>query len=70
MLQDLAIMGAFLAFGNWKFYRFDPFLPVWKRALKVALALAATAAVSYYFETKGVLVLLGLFLVPLVYVHG
>jgi hypothetical protein len=70
MLQDLAIMAAFLVFGNWRFYRFDPFQPAWRRVLKVVLALAASAVVSYYFGTKGVLVLLSLFLLPLVYVHG
>jgi len=70
MLLDLAIVAAILAFGNWKFYRFDPFLPVWKRVLKTVLALAVTGGVSWYFGTKGVAVMLGVMTIPLLYVHG
>lgn len=70
MLLDLAIVAAILAFGNWKFYRFDPFLPVWKRVLKTVLALAVTGGVSWYFGTQGVAVMLGVMTIPLLYVHG
>src|SRR6185503_5813601 len=70
MLLDLGIMAALLAFGNWKFHRVDPFLPAWKRVVKTVLALAVTAIVSWYFGTKGVLVMLGVMMIPLVYVHG
>jgi hypothetical protein len=70
MLLDLAIVAAILAFGNWKFRRFDPFLPVWKRVLKTAMALAVTAVISWYFGTRGVMAMLGVIMIPLLYVHG
>jgi hypothetical protein len=70
MLIDLSIAAAVLLFGNLVFYHFDPMLPLWKRIGKVVLALAILGVVSHYFGHAGVLIAAGIFLVPLVYIHG
>jgi hypothetical protein len=70
MLLDLALVAAILAFGNVKFRRFDPKLPLSRRIMKTVIALAITAIISHYFGTKGVLIALGIVAIPLVYVHG
>src|SRR5689334_19184186 len=45
-------------------------MPLWRRALKTALALAATAALSYWFGRTGVVVAGGVALLAFGYVHG
>jgi len=70
MILDLAMMAVFLTIGNIAFWKFDPFQPMWRRALKIAVALAITAAVSLYFGRKGVLVWFALAVLPIIYVHG
>jgi hypothetical protein len=70
MLVELAVVALLLLIGNIAFWHFDPDLPLWRRALKVVIALAVTAAVSYYFGRTGVIVAGALVLVPLIYVHG
>ena len=70
MLLDLAIVAGLLVFGNIKFRHFDPRMPLQRRVLKVLVILAVTAAVSHYFGRSGVLIGLGLSVLPVIYVHG
>ncbi len=70
MLFDLGIVAALLVFGNIQFRRFDPKLPLSRRLLKFFLALAVTAVVSHYAGRTGVLIAIGICLLPLVYIHG
>jgi hypothetical protein len=70
MLLDVAAMAVFLALGNVLFAHFEPFAPLWRRLLKVAVTLAITAAVSYYFGRTGVLIAFGIACLPLVFVHA
>ena len=63
-------MAVLLAIGNVQFRRFDPFQPLWRRLLKVFVALAITAAVSYYFGSTGVIVWFAIAALPVVYIHG
>lgn len=70
MILDLALVAAFLMYGNIKFRHFDPRLPRWRRVLKVILALIVTAVLSHYFGTRGVLIGVGVALLPIIYIHG
>jgi len=70
MLLDLAVVGALLVFGNIKFRHFDPRLPLLRRVLKVFAALAVTALLSHYFGRTGVLIGIGIAMLPVIYVHG
>src|SRR5689334_903568 len=70
MLLDVGVMAVFLAVGNVVFRHFDPFVPLWRRLLKIALILMVTAGISYFFGRRGVLAAFVLVSVPLVYVHG
>jgi len=64
------MVAAILVFGNIKFRHFDPRLPLRRRVMKVLAALAVTAAVSHYFGRAGVLIGLGIAMLPVIYVHG
>jgi hypothetical protein len=70
MRLALIVMAAFLALGNLVFYRFDPRQPLWRRLLKVVVALVVTAIAFHYFRWTGVMVWFALLLAPLVYIHG
>lgn len=70
MLLDVAVVAVVLAIGNVVFRHFDPFLPLWRRALKFAIILSATAAISYFFGRIGVIVVFGIALIPVIYIHG
>jgi hypothetical protein len=70
MILDVAMMAAFLTVGNVAFRHFEPMMPWWRRLLKSVVILAITAAISYYFGRKGVLIAFGLAAVALLYVHG
>jgi uncharacterized protein YqhQ len=67
---DVAIMAAFLVFGNVKFQHFEPRMPLWRRILKVLVILAVTAGISHYFGRTGVMIWLGIAMLPLIYIHG
>lgn len=68
MLADLTIVAVLLVFGNIKFRHFDPRMPVWRRVLKMFAAV--TAVISHYFGRKGVLIGLGIAMLPVIYVHA
>ncbi len=70
MLVDVTVIAVFLAAGNVAFRHFDPRLRLSRRLLKVALALALTAIISHYFGRRGVLLALGVALMPVIYVHA
>ena len=70
MLLDLGIVAAILAFGNIKLRHFDPRIPLRRRVLKVFAALAVTAIISHYLGRTGVLIGLGIVMLPVVYIHG
>src|SRR3954451_16435657 len=70
MLLDVGAMAAFLIIGNVLFRHFDPMMSLPRRVAKVALILAVTAAVSYFFGRTGVIVAFAIACVPLVYIHG
>ena len=70
MLLDVALMAALLAVGNVAFWHFDPQQPLWRRLLKIVVALAITAAVSRYFGRTGVLIWFGIVALPTIYIHG
>lgn len=70
MLLDVTAIAVFLAIGNVAFWHFDPHQPLWRRLLKIVLALAITAVVSYYFGRTGVLIAFGIALLPIIYIHA
>jgi len=70
MLFALILMAVFLAVGNMVFWRFDPNQPLWRRLLKVVLALAMTAVVSHYFAWTGVLLWFAILALPILYIHA
>ena len=70
MLLDVTAVAIVLLFGNIAFRHFDPKLPLWRRLLKTAVALAVTALISHYFGRTGVVIASGIVLIPLIYVHG
>jgi hypothetical protein len=70
MLLDVAAMAVFLAAGNVLFRHFEPFASWWRRILKAAAALAITAAVSYFFGRKGVLIAFAIAFLPVLYIHA
>jgi hypothetical protein len=53
MLFDVTIVGVLLAIGNLIFRKFDPRMPLWRRLLKIFVALVITAAISYHFGRTG-----------------
>ncbi len=63
-------MAALLAIGNLVFWCFEPRKPLWRRLLKVFVALLITAAISYYFGRTGVVIAFGIAAIPLIYVHA
>jgi hypothetical protein len=70
MLLDLAVVAVFLTIGNVVFRRFEPMMPLWRRLMKTAVALAVTALISYLFGRVGVIVAFGVAVAALIYVHG
>jgi len=70
MLLDVASVAALLAIGNVLFWHFDPRLSLWKRAMKVLVALAVTAVLSYFFGHLGAAIGFVLAILPVVYVHA
>jgi hypothetical protein len=70
VLFDLTLVALLLAVGNVAFRRFDPDKPLWRRLLKSLFILAGTAAISDYFGRTGVLIAIGIALLPLICVHA
>jgi hypothetical protein len=70
MLLPLALMALLLAVGNIVFWRFDPRQALWRRVLKVIVALAVTAIVSRYLGIIGVIAWFAIVILPIVYIHA
>lgn len=70
MLIDVGVVTVILIFGNIVFWKFDPFLPLWKRGLKFLLIVGAAGLISNYFGHLGVAIAFGIALLPIVYIHG
>ena len=70
VILDVATVAALLLIGNLMFWRFEPRKPLWRRLLKVFVALLITAAISYYFGRLGVVIAIGIAAIPLIYVHA
>jgi hypothetical protein len=70
VIFDVAMMAALLATGLILFRRFEQRSPKWRRVLKHLVILAVTAVISHYFGTAGVLVAMGIALLPVIFVHA
>ena len=56
--------------GNIVFRHFEPFAPVWRRVVKAAAVLIATAAISHYFGRAWLMAALTIAFLPVVYIHA
>ena len=70
MFFDVLAVALLLLAGNIVFRHFEPFAPMWRRFLKAAGLLIATAAVSHYFGRTWLVVALAVAFVPVVYIHA
>ena len=70
MFFDITIVAALLTIGNVVFRHFEPRMPLWRRLLKVLVALAMTGIISYYFGRTGVMIAIGIATLPVIYIHG
>ena len=70
MFLDVAVVAVLLIFGNIAFRHFEPMMPLWQRVAKTSLILAVTAVISYVFGRTGVLIAMGVALLPIIYIHG
>jgi len=70
MILDITIMAVVLTIGNVAFRHFEPHMPLWRRLLKIFVALAITAVISYYFGRTGVIIAIGIAMLPVIYIHG
>ncbi|HWR49867.1 MAG TPA: hypothetical protein VN428_02100 [Bryobacteraceae bacterium] len=70
MILDVAMMAVLLAVGVVTFRRFEQRTPLWRRVVKVFVALAVTAAVSYLFGRTGVIIWFGIAALPVIFIHA
>ena len=70
MLLDLTAVALILTVGNVLFRHFDPEMPLWRRVMKVVIALAVTAVISAYFGRTGVVIAVGIAFLPVIYIHA
>jgi len=63
-------MALLLAVGNIVFWRFDPRQALWRRILKVIVALAVTAIVSRHLGIIGVIAWFAIVILPIVCIHA
>ncbi len=70
MLLELAVVAAFLVFGNLAFGHFEPKAPWWRRVLKGVVVFGSMAAISHFFGRRGVVIAFVIALLPVIYVHG
>jgi hypothetical protein len=70
MLLDVAMVAVVLVIGNITFRHFEPRQALWRRVLKVLVALVVTAIISYYFGRTGVLIVFVIALIPIMYIHA
>jgi hypothetical protein len=70
MILDIAMVVLLLLAGNLAFRHFEPHMPLWRRLIKALLILLAAGIISHYFGRKGVLIALGLAMLPVIFVHA
>jgi hypothetical protein len=70
MWLEVTVIAVFLTLGNVAFRHFEPRQPLWRRILKVVVALVATAIISHYFGRIGVIIAFGIAALPVIYVHA
>ncbi len=70
MFWDVTAVTAILILGNILFRHFDPHYTLAYRARKIALIVALTTPISYYFGHRGVLIAYSLAALPLIYIHA
>jgi hypothetical protein len=70
MFLDVALVAVLLVFGNIAFRHFEPMMPLWRRVAKITLILAVTAVISYFFGRTGVIIAMGVALLPIIYIHA
>ena len=70
MFLDVALVAVLLVFGNIAFRHFEPMMPLWRRVAKISLILVVTAVISYLFGRTGVIIAMGVALLPIIYIHA
>jgi hypothetical protein len=67
---EVAVVTIFYLFGNITLGHFEERSPKWRKVVKYLVTLAIVLALSAYFGRTVALTVLGLTLIPVVYVHG
>jgi len=67
---EVAIVTIFFLLGNIYFGHFEERSPKWRKVAKYLVSLAIILVVSHYFGRTAAFILLGLSILPIIYVHG
>ena len=67
---EVAIVSIIYAIGNIVFGHFVEQTPKWRRVSKYILTLIIIITLSYYFGRTAAMIVLSIFMLPLLYVHG
>jgi len=67
---EVAIVTIFFLVGNIYFGHFEERSPKWRKVAKYIVTLAIILLVSHFFGRIAAFVLLGLSILPIIYVHG
>ena len=67
---EVAIVTIFFLLGNIYFGHFEERSPKWRKVAKYIVSLAIILVVSHYFGRTAAFILLGLSILPIIYVHG
>lgn len=67
---EIAIVSIVYAIGNMVFGHFEEQTPKWRRVLKYVLTVLIVCLLSYFFGRPVSMTVLGLFFIPVLYVHG
>ncbi len=67
---EVSIVSIFFLFGNIYFGHFEERSPKWRKVVKYILTLGIILMVSVYFGRIYSMILLGIFVLPVIYIHG
>lgn len=67
---EIALVSIIFAIGNIVFGHFEEQTPKWRRVSKYLLILLLIVSLSYFFGRTVAMVVLSLFLLPFLYIHG
>ena len=67
---EISIVTLFFLLGNIIFGHFEERSQKWRKIVKYLVTLAVILLISYYFGRTIALTILGLALIPVIYVHG